>query len=65
MGDPYKRALHLAYFIIGYNILEASKPSLLGIIIAILSIIIMPILFCQKRMLGENTESKALAVDSR
>jgi divalent metal cation (Fe/Co/Zn/Cd) transporter len=65
MGDPYKKSLRLEYFTIGYDILEASKPSLPGIIIAIRSIIIMPILSRQKRMLGENIESKALAADSR
>jgi hypothetical protein len=48
-----------------YNVLEAPKPSLPGIIIDILYIIIMPILSRQKRGIGEKIGSKALVEDSR
>lgn len=43
---------------------EIAEPSLPGIIIAILSIIIMPILSFKKRQLGEKMGSRALVADS-
>jgi len=44
---------------------EAPESSLVGIIIALLSIIIMPILANQKRQTGEKIQSRALIADSR
>ncbi len=43
---------------------EIAEPSLPGIIIAVLSIIIMPILAFKKRQLGEKMGSRALVADS-
>ncbi|MDM7912198.1 MAG: cation transporter [Methanotrichaceae archaeon] len=43
---------------------EIAEPSLPGITIAVLSIIIMPILSIKKRRLGEKMESRALVADS-
>lgn len=43
---------------------EISEPSLPGIIIAILSIIIMPVLSFKKHKLGEKMGSRALVADS-
>lgn len=43
---------------------EIAEPSMPGIIIAILSIIIMPILSIKKRRLGEKMGSRALVADS-
>lgn len=43
---------------------EIAEPSMPGIIIAILSIIIMPILSFKKRQLGEKIGSRALIADS-
>lgn len=43
---------------------EIAEPSLPGIIIAILSIIIMPVLSFKKRKLGEEMGSRALIADS-
>jgi len=44
---------------------EMPEGSLVGIVIATLSIIIMPILASQKRKVGEKIESRALIADSR
>ena len=43
---------------------EAPEPSLPGIIIAMLSIIIMPLLWMRKRKLGRDINSQALVADS-
>jgi cation diffusion facilitator family transporter len=44
---------------------EIPQPSLGGIIISILSLIVMPILAIKKRRLGEKINSKALIADSK
>ena len=44
---------------------EIPEPSLLGIIIAVLSIIIMPILFCKKYQTGKAINSRSLVADSK
>lgn len=47
-----------------YNV-EISAPSLLGIIIALASIIVMPLLFYFKYNTGKDLESKSLIADSK
>lgn len=47
-----------------YNV-EISAPSLLGIIIALASIIVMPLLFYFKYKTGKDLESKSLIADSK
>jgi divalent metal cation (Fe/Co/Zn/Cd) transporter len=64
----------LTFILLGFYVLyesaqklifaEIAEPSLPGIIIAILSIIIMPILSIKKRRLGEEMGSRALVADS-
>jgi divalent metal cation (Fe/Co/Zn/Cd) transporter len=64
----------LTFILLGFYVLyesaqklifaEIAEPSLPGIIIAILSIIIMPILSFKKRRLGEKMGSRALVADS-
>ncbi len=64
----------MTFFLLGIYVLyeslsklifaEVSEPSLPGIIIAILSIIIMPLLSFRKRKLGEKMGSRALVADS-
>lgn len=44
---------------------EIPKPSLLGITIAIISIIVMPVLFYMKYQTGKLINSKSLAADSK
>jgi divalent metal cation (Fe/Co/Zn/Cd) transporter len=44
---------------------EAAKPSTPGIIIALLSVTIMPVIARRKRLLGESIGSRALIADSR
>ena len=44
---------------------EIPEPSLLGIIIAILSLIIMPILFYKKYQIGKAINSRSLIADSK
>ena len=44
---------------------EISKPSLVGMIIAVVSIIVMPILFFLKRKTGKSIKSHSLIADSK
>jgi cation diffusion facilitator family transporter len=44
---------------------ETAEPSLPGIIIAVVSVIIMPILMIQKYRIGQRINSKALIADSK
>jgi len=44
---------------------EIPDPSLLGIIIAIASIIVMPVLFYMKYQTGKSINSKSLVADSK
>lgn len=44
---------------------EAPEPSIFGIIIAIVSIIIMPILYHQKQQVGKTIKSNSLLADSK
>ena len=46
-------------------LLEAPEPSIFGIIIALVSIIIMPILYYQKQKVGKNIASNSLLADSK
>ncbi len=46
-------------------IAEAPEPSIFGIIIALVSIIVMPILYYQKQQVGKTIESSSLLADSR
>jgi cation diffusion facilitator family transporter len=46
-------------------LVEAPEPSILGIIIAIVSIIVMPILYYQKQQVGKTIESSSLLADSK
>lgn len=46
-------------------LLEAPEPSIFGIIIALVSIIIMPILYYQKQKVGKNIASSSLLADSK
>ncbi|UCC38586.1 MAG: cation transporter [Candidatus Aminicenantes bacterium] len=65
----------LTFFLLGAYVLfqslkklirsEAAEPSLPGIIIAIVSLIIMPILTWQKYITGKQIESSALIADSK
>jgi len=47
------------------EIQEIPHPSLLGIIIAIVSIIVMPVLFYMKYQTGKSMNSKSLVADSK
>ena len=75
-----ERGLRLGYFRVGCNIpgvyilfepvrklisAEIPEPSLPGIVIAIVSIIIMPILMWQKYKTGKQINSRALVADSK
>ncbi|NQV09235.1 cation transporter [Candidatus Woesearchaeota archaeon] len=73
-----KKALRLvayAFFLLSFYIFyesvrklylhEAPDPNLLGIIIAIVSLIIMPILFFMKYRIGNAIKSKSLIADSK
>ena len=44
---------------------EAPEPSIFGLIIAIVSIIVMPILYYQKQQVGKTIESNSLLADSK
>ena len=46
-------------------LLEAAEPSLLGIIIAIVSVVVMPFLFYLKYQTGKSIGSRSLVADSR
>ena len=46
-------------------LVEAPEPSILGIIIALVSIIVMPILYYQKQKVGKNIASSSLLADSK
>ena len=46
-------------------LVEIPNPSLLGIIIAIISIIVMPTLYYQKNKVGKSLESSSLVADSK
>ncbi|HXF49643.1 MAG TPA: cation transporter [Verrucomicrobiae bacterium] len=73
-----KKAVHLvaaAFFILGAYVLfesaqklyerRGAEPSLLGIAIAIVSLIVMPVLFLLKYRTGKKLESKSLVADSK
>jgi divalent metal cation (Fe/Co/Zn/Cd) transporter len=70
-----QRFVTLTFFVLGIYVLyesldkliarEAALPSPAGIVIALLSIIIMPILAWRKQRLGTAIGSKALVADSR
>ena len=73
-----KRAMKfvaVTFFILGIYVLfesvkklilsEAPEPSLPGIIIAVLSLLIMPVLAFQKRSVGRSIQSQALIADSK
>jgi cation diffusion facilitator family transporter len=73
-----KKAIRLiayTFFILGSYILyesfkklyfhEVPNPSLLGILIAIVSIIVMPILFYMKYQTGKSINSRSLVADSK
>ncbi len=73
-----KRAVKLvgySFFILGGYVLiesvrklyyaEAPEPSMLGIIIAVLSLIIMPVLASAKLKIGKEAQSKSLVADSK
>ena len=73
-----KKAIRLVaftFFILGAYVLyesfnklyfhEVANPSLPGIIIAIASLIVMPVLFLMKRKAGEELESRSLVADSK
>ena len=69
------RLIAYTFFILGFYILyesvkklcshEIPGPSLLGIIIAIVSIIVMPVLFYMKYQTGKSVNSKSLVADSK
>ncbi len=69
------RLIAYTFFILGtYVLYESAKklcfheipdPSLLGIIIAIVSIIVMPVLFYMKYQTGKSVNSKSLVADSK
>lgn len=44
---------------------EAAEPSLFGIIIAVVSLIVMPVLFWMKYKTGKSLESRSLVADSK
>ena len=73
-----KKAIKLigyTFFILGTYVLyesleklyfqEAPNPSLFGIIIAIVSLIVMPVLFYLKYQTGKSLESRSLVADSK
>jgi len=69
------RFVAITFFILGFYVLfqslkklilrEIPDPSLPGIIIASVSLIVMPILFFQKYKVGKRINSQALAADSK
>lgn len=70
-----KKFVAATFFILGIYVLfesiyklvsyEISQPSLIGMVIAIFSIIIMPILAWRKHVVGNQIGSKALIADSK
>lgn len=73
-----KKAIRLVaytFFILGTYVLyeslnklyfhEVAHPSLIGIIIAIASLIVMPLLFQMKKKTGEELKSRSLVADSK
>lgn len=73
-----KKAIRLVaftFFVLGAYVLfesgrklylqEAAEPSLFGIIIAIVSLIVMPVLFWMKYKTGKSLESRSLVADSK
>ncbi|MCC7572541.1 MAG: cation transporter [Candidatus Methanofastidiosum sp.] len=76
--DIEKKATKLVgftFFILGFYVLiesirklifvEKPNPSLVGIIIALASLLIMPLLYSQKNKIGKKIGSKALIADSK
>jgi cation diffusion facilitator family transporter len=69
------RLVAVTFFILGAYVLfesgkklylrEAAEPSLFGIIIAIFSLILMPVLFWMKYKTGKSLESRSLVADSK
>ena len=69
------RLIALTFFILGAYVLfesvkklrfhEASEPSLLGIVIAVVSVIVMPVLFYAKYRTGKAMGSRSLVADSK
>ncbi len=69
------RFVAYTFFILGVYVLyesgrklylrEAAEPSLLGIVIAIVSLIVMPILFLMKYRTGRAIKSRSLVADSK
>ncbi|MDP2168422.1 MAG: cation transporter [Thermodesulfovibrionales bacterium] len=69
------RLIGYAFFIFGAYVLyesleslylkEAPEPSLLGIIVALVSLITMPVLFVMKYRLGKKIGSRSLVADSK
>jgi cation diffusion facilitator family transporter len=69
------RLIAFTFFILGAYVLfessrklylhEAAEPSLFGIIIAIVSLIVMPVLFWMKYKTGKSLESRSLVADSK
>ncbi len=73
-----KHAIHLvayAFFVLGAYVLyesltklvahEAPEPGLIGIAIAIISLIVMPVLYLAKKKTGEKLSSRSLVADSK
>jgi len=69
------RLVAVTFFILGAYVIfesakklyfrEAAEPSLFGIIIAIVSLIVMPVLFWLKYKTGKSLESRSLVADSK
>jgi len=69
------RAIAITFFILAAYVIyesttklinnEVPEPSLLGIIVAIFSIVIMPLLFLAKYRTGKSLKSKSLVADSK
>ena len=69
------RLVAITFFILGVYVIfesakklylrEATEPSLFGIIIAIVSLIVMPVLFWMKYKTGKSLESRSLVADSK
>jgi len=69
------RLIACTFFILGAYVLyesveklylhEIPNPSLLGILIALISLIVMPILFSMKYQTGKSMRSKSLVADSK
>lgn len=69
------RLVGISFFILGFYVLaeavlnlvnhEVAEPTMVGIIVAVLSIIIMPVLARMKRQTGKSLKSNALIADSK